>query len=251
MPLFNRSEEDRRNREHIRAEDAPPDVNLKEELSELVATGDRREVDRALSDAERAVTDATSADIRGLKMIERGRCPECSARTHALLYTIICPNCGWYRRQVPDVGRCRVHLDNDEVVECDRVFPAKGGAFLCVTDGVVVDFVVQQYVKRVEYLWSPEELSSERERMRRARTGLCSWCESDLTQSEEGGPYDEYVAFGAVQEHYVFCSKKCMEAFRRQYPSRIHRNCYETDCAVCDKCVKRYDVDGFRRVLLV
>ena len=35
-----------------------------------------------------------------------------------------------------------------------------------------------------------------------------------------------------------------------RYPSRVHRNCYETDCAECDLCTKRYDttLDSFQVV---
>ena len=50
--------------------------------------------------------------------------------------------------------------------------------------------------------------------------------------------------------YYAFCSEDCMSSFRRRYPTRIHRNCYETDCRDCNECVRRYDVDGFRRRLL-
>ena len=49
-----------------------------------------------------------------------------------------------------------------------------------------------------------------------------------------------HAAFGTAQERFVFCTDDCYEAFRRMYPARVHRNCYERDCAGCDLCVKRY-----------
>ena len=58
------------------------------------------------------------------------------------------------------------------------------------------------------------------------------------------------VAFGTTQERYCFCSDECYEAFRKMYPARIHRNCYERDCEECNLCVKRYrgESGGMRSV---
>ncbi len=253
MPLFSNRDEDRRRKQQaINSEDNPRDASLRDELSELVATGKRSDVDKAIYEAEEAVNAATSADIRGLKMIERGRCPECGARTDMFLYTSVCGNCGWYRRAVPDVGRCVVLLDSGEEVHCERVYTVRNDQILCVTNGVVRAQLNQRYVKRVEYNWSDEELEDARNRAQKQREGACSWCERHLSEAEEEeAPYDEYVAFGLTQEHYVFCAKRCLEAFRRQYPSRIHRNCYETDCKSCNQCIKRFDTDGFKRVVVL
>jgi hypothetical protein len=56
------------------------------------------------------------------------------------------------------------------------------------------------------------------------------------------------VAFGASQERYCFCSDECYEAFRKMYPARVHRNCYERNCAECNLCIKRYgdEAEGVR-----
>ncbi len=78
-----------------RKEDFQGDDNLKQELAELVASGEKRDVQKAITEAEQAVSEATKADIRGIKLLEKGRCPECSARTENLLYTSVCPNCGY------------------------------------------------------------------------------------------------------------------------------------------------------------
>jgi hypothetical protein len=68
---------------------------------------------------------------------------------------------------------------------------------------------------------------------------LCSWC-NKASDPEQDGFHLCHVAFGGFQERYCFCSDECYEAFRKMYPARVHRNCYERDCADCDLCVKRY-----------
>lgn len=67
----------------------------------------------------------------------------------------------------------------------------------------------------------------------------CAWCEKTC-QSGQDGFHLVHVAFGTTQERHCFCSDDCYEAFRRMYPSRVHRNCYETACADCPFCIKRY-----------
>jgi hypothetical protein len=75
----------------------------------------------------------------------------------------------------------------------------------------------------------------------------CGWCgaESDV---EQDGFHMVQVAFGASQERYCFCSDECYEAFRKMYPARVHRNCYERNCAECNLCIKRYgdEAEGVR-----
>ena len=53
-----------------------------------------------------------------------------------------------------------------------------------------------------------------------------------------------HIAFGATQERYCFCSDDCFEAFRKMYPSRVHRDCYNRDCDTCSLCQKRYGEDA-------
>jgi len=248
MAFFGKRDSESRKANQL--QDSPKDAKLLEELSELSVDEDRRELDRADSEVLEAVSEATRADIRELKLLEYGRCPECRSRTDRFLYTVVCPSCGWHRREVPTTGQTAVHLDNGDVVECDRAYQGDD-EYLCVKDGVVVAQVLRRFIRRVEYIWGEEELEKARSEARKHRYGVCSWCEHDLSDIEEGeGPYEDFVAFGSSQERFVFCSERCMAAFRKRYPSRIHRNCYETDCSSCDLCMKRYDVDGFRRHLL-
>lgn len=63
-----------------------------------------------------------------------------------------------------------------------------------------------------------------------------------------------YAAFGAYQEKFSFCCEKCLERFQHHYPTRVHRNCYEMECADCDQCIKKLDVPkgkgNYSRLLL-
>jgi hypothetical protein len=77
----------------------------------------------------------------------------------------------------------------------------------------------------------------------------CAWCEKQGDPDKDGF-HVVYVAFGAWQERHVFCTEECYEAFRRMYPSRVHRDCYERNCAECDQCRKRYDEEADRLRLL-
>jgi hypothetical protein len=249
MPLFGNWASDRKKRAPQLASDAPKDAKLQEELSELTATENRKELDRADTEVQEVVTQATRADIREIKLIEQGRCPQCKSRTDNFLYTVVCPACGWYRREVPTIGKSIVHLDSGEMIPCDRVYRAND-EYLCVRDGVVVSQVLRRYIRRIEYNWEPDELARARDQSHKRRYGVCSWCDKDLAEAEEEGPFEDFVAPGAYQERYIFCSETCMGSFRKRFPSRVHRNCYETECSSCDKCIKKYDIDGFRRHVL-
>lgn len=74
----------------------------------------------------------------------------------------------------------------------------------------------------------------------------CAWCNTPCRPDKDGF-HLVHVALGAVQERHCFCSDECYEAFRRMYPARVHRNCYERSCAECSYCIKRYvnESDGF------
>ncbi len=250
MKLFGRRSKTKEKQTETIKSELPTDEKLAEELDELSAIGDKRDVSAADVQVKEAVTKATRDDIRSIKLIERGRCPNCQGRTENFLYTVICPSCGWFRRNVPEGGRSVVHLNNGNKIQCDHVYRGGTDEYLCVMNGVVVSEVMRTGVRRIDHLWDTKELERARERARKRQGGLCSWCEKSLDEADEGGPWMDYVAFGISQERYVFCSEKCQREFRRQYPSRIHRNCYETDCNACDKCVKRYDTHGFKRNIL-
>ncbi len=233
-----------------RKDDLPKDKKLAEEIDELTSLGDRRELIRADTEVKEVVSKATKTDIRNIMLIDQGRCPVCAARTENFLFTVVCPSCGWFRRDIPSRGAAVVHLEEEGSIECDYVHHGSRDEFLCIRDGVVISELMRSQVRRIDYVWAEGELDEARATSRRMKSGICSWCESDLSASEGDEHREDYVAFGAYQERYVFCSEKCQRSFRRHYPVRVHRNCYEVDCNQCNLCIKRYDTHGFKRNIL-
>jgi hypothetical protein len=67
----------------------------------------------------------------------------------------------------------------------------------------------------------------------------CAWCDTPC-RPEHDGFHLVHIALGSFQERHCFCCDDCYEAFRRMYPARVHRNCYERPCADCNYCIKRY-----------
>ena len=231
------------------AQEVPKDTKLEEELTEL-GIGDHRNIKRADIEAQEVVTKAARDDFRKIKIMERGRCPECQGRTEDFVFTVVCPTCGWYTRAIPTSGQSVVHLKTGEKIVCDTASRGGQDEILCITHGVVTSQVMRSSVKRIDHVWKAGELEQARQDMYRIRGGVCSWCEKDFADSDVGDPLEDYVAFGTLQERYVLCSEKCMSAFRKQYPPRVHRNCYETDCKDCTLCVKRFDVQSFKRHII-
>ncbi len=74
----------------------------------------------------------------------------------------------------------------------------------------------------------------------------CAWCDTPC-HPERDGFHLVHIALGSFQERHCFCCDDCFEAFRRMYPARVHRNCYERPCEGCNFCTKRYieETDGF------
>lgn len=231
----------------------PKDETLKEEFTSVADIGDPKEIGKADSEVKETVAEATKTDIRNIMLIDQGRCPQCHGRTERFLFTVVCPSCGWFRRKIPETGHSIVYLNDGKKIECDYVHHGPD-EFLCIRDGVVIAEAMRNSVFRIEHSWKEHELEKARESARHLREGTCAWCETSIAEVMEDGETEgiseDYVAFGTTQEHYVFCSEKCQRAFRKQYPSRIHRNCYETDCNQCDLCIKRFDTRYFKRKIL-
>jgi hypothetical protein len=74
----------------------------------------------------------------------------------------------------------------------------------------------------------------------------CAWCDTPCHPDKDGF-HLVHIALGSFQERHCFCCDDCYEAFRRMYPARVHRNCYERSCEDCTYCIKRYteEADGF------
>ena len=221
--------------------DFPSDGQLQVELDELTAISDSRELNRTETEVRQAVQRAAKTDIRNIKLLEQGRCPVCQGRTENFHFTVVCGACGWFRRTTPGGGRSIVYLETGETIECDKVFKGGNDELLCMRDGIVISQVMRSHVRKVDHHWEADELERAKAQARRTRHGVCAWCEKDLGEIAYEDMLVHYVAFGAWQDRYMFCSSKCQSSFERQYPSRIHRNCYEVDCNTCELCIKRFD----------
>ena len=211
-----------------------------QEAMDLLSQDNQGDLDEALVEVNETVREAAKASLRDIKLLEEGHCPSCGHKAlRQFLFTTVCTSCGWVSFISPEEGKSLIHLQSGRAIECGTTFETKGGFLLGITDGVVRAKVSKDNVEYVEFAWTDEEIQRKRESRAREETGICSWCEKPLVDSE-----DEiiivYAAFGNTQERFIFCTDKCNEAFQKQYPIRIHKNCYERPCPGCDLCNKRY-----------
>ncbi len=196
----------------------------------------------------KVIQTAAEDSLQRMHAIRLGRCPDCGHHVRQHLFASICDHCGWHTFEVPRQGGVRVHLNGDAgPVEGERCYVMKTGAVLVVVDDVVQAKIPTSSVSWIEYLWEKTELGSRHRQVLDRMSLLCAWCNQEANP-EADGFHMAQLAFGASQERYCFCSDDCYEAFRKMYPARVHRNCYERDCATCDLCLKRYsdDDDGIR-----
>jgi hypothetical protein len=161
---------------------------------------------------------------------------------------------------MPESGSVNVYLDDGSRIACDAVFDTKGGYLLCIADDVIRARVDKKNVSHIEFEWRKEEVDQRREQYRRETRGVCHWCEKPfdevfaehLKRVEEAKkakrdpekPWEAiivYSAFGVYQNRYEFCSERCENAFKRQYPVRVHKNCYDRTCPDCTLCIKKYE----------
>lgn len=201
-------------------------------------------VERSQKTADKEVRTAAEQSLKRMHILQRGRCPKCGDALRQHLFVSVCDTCGWSSWSAPRVGGVRVHLvGGGEPIPGDAAYVVKDGVTILLRGETVFARFPPHAVLWVEYVWSETELK-ERERTLRERMRVdCGWCGQD-TDAESDGFHLVQVAFGTTQERYCFCSDACYEAFRKMYPSRIHRDCYERDCETCDLCVKRYRVEG-------
>lgn len=211
-----------------------------EEALSLLSKEDKGSISKVISEVEGTIKEATKASLKDVKLLEEGRCPSCGRKTRQFLFTTICEYCGWSSFVTPEKGHVILHLKNGDTLEANTVFPMVQGDVLCITDDVVRARVPAANVGYIEYAWTDEEIEERREQRRREERVICEWCGQEVK-------HDEYVAvtycaFGQYQERFYFCRESHKRAFEKQYPMRIHRNCYETSCAAhTDECIKRYD----------
>jgi len=197
--------------------------------------------------AEKVILSAAEDSLQRIHAIKMGRCPDCGHHVRQHLFASICDHCGWHTFEVPRQGSVRVHITNGTPVEGERCYVMKTGVVLVVVDDVVRAKIPTSSVSWIEYLWDQQELGSRHRQVLDRMSLLCAWCNQEANP-EIDGFHMAQVAFGAAQERYCFCCDDCYEAFRKMYPARVHRNCYERDCTTCNLCIKRYsdDEDGMR-----
>ncbi len=224
-----------------------PDPVTVPDLDDISVLGDRKEFYRADTEVKEVVSRATQTDIRNILLIDMGRCPQCHGRTESFLYTVVCPSCGWFRREVPSRGSSIVTMKSGQTISCDYIHHSNRNEILCIRDGVVIAEIMVDELSKIDHVWETNELDEARILQHRVKTGICAWCERSIAETEPEGHGIDYVAFGAMQERYLFCTEKCQRAFRKHFPARVHRNCYEVDCNVCSLCIKRFDTRGFKR----
>ncbi|MGI6087044.1 MAG: hypothetical protein ACOYCD_03715 [Kiritimatiellia bacterium] len=194
-------------------------------------------------EAERQVQDAVKDSLKQMHVIRMGRCPHCGEHLNEHMFASICESCGWNVYDMPRISPIKVHLkDRTTVLEAQRCYVTSTGEVFIVNNDVVTARLLNGAVEWIEYNWSPEEMDQRYKATLERLHITCGWCGEKADPAIEGF-HMVHVAFGASQERYVFCSDACYEAFRKMYPARVHRNCYERKCAECNLCVKRYDDD--------
>lgn len=196
---------------------------------------------RLHKEAEKQVQTAAEDSLKQLHVIRMGLCPHCGEHLSEHVFATFCEACGWNTFEVPQHGPVRVHLVHNNVpIEGDRCYVLSTGEVFVVKNDVVIAKVPKQATSWIEYIWSEDEINRRYKQVLARLKITCSWCNGPADPEKEGFGLAQ-VAFGSCQERYVFCSEACYEAFRKMYPARVHRNCYERNCADCDLCIKRYD----------
>ena len=212
-----------------------------EEALNLLSNESQDDLDQTMEEIDSAVKEAAKASLRDIRLMEEGRCPSCGHKTSHFLFTSVCANCGWFSFISPEEGKSIIHLKNGGTIECGSTFDTKGDYILGITDGVVRAKVSKGNVEHVEFVWTEDEIAKKRQTRAKEQAGICAWCEKPLDEIEDDGePVIVYASFGNYQDRFVFCSTKCEEAFKKQYPVRIHKNCYNRTCLDCDLCVKKH-----------
>jgi len=205
---------------------------------------------RLHKEAEKQVQYAAEDSLKQLHVIQMGLCPRCGEHLNENLFATVCEACGWNTYEVPERGPVRIHLRTSQApIEGDRCYVTATGDVFLLKNDVVIAKINKNAVDWIEYVWNEAEIAQRYRQVVDRLKIKCGWCEKDADPQQEGFSLVQ-VAFGSCQERHVFCSKECYEAFRKMYPSRVHRNCYERECAGCDLCTKRYDdeSEGIRMI---
>lgn len=221
--------------------------NLESDLS-ILGDQDGTHEQRLQKVAEREVQSAAEDSLKKIHIINKGRCPVCGEHLSHHMTANICESCGWHKYDTPKAGTVKVHLTgSDDVVEGDHAYVLKEGECLIVKGDVVFARIPKNGYSWVEYAWTDDELEQRQKQINAQVKITCGWCNGDADVNKDGF-HLIHVAFGTTQERYCFCSDECYEAFRKMYPSRVHRDCYDRNCNDCNLCLKRYgdEAEGMR-----
>lgn len=210
-----------------------------EEAMSLLSEDGQGQLDETMEEINEAVREAAKTSLRDIRLMEEGRCPSCGHKSNQFLFTTVCANCGWFSHISPEEGQSIIHLKNGGKIECGTTFDTKDYYILGITDGVVRAKVSKDNVEFIEFKWTEDEVQKKRKARMVVQAGVDSWTEKPLTEYE-GEPILVYAAFGNLQERYVFGNPENAEAFKKQYPVRVHKNCYERPCPDCDLCIKKH-----------
>ena len=201
-------------------------------------------------EAEKQVQTAAEDSLKKLHIIQKGRCPICGEHLHQHLFATVCESCNFHNYEVPRRGPVRIHLKSGATpVEGELCYVLKNGDVLVMREDVVTAKIPKDAVDWIEYQWDDAEIDQRYKQLIDHWKLNCGWCNGPADPEKEGFHLVQ-AAFGSTQERYVMCSDECYEAFRKMYPARVHRNCYERNCAECNLCDKRYDdeTDGIRLI---
>lgn len=198
--------------------------------------------------AEKEVQSAAEDSLKRIHIINLGRCPVCGEHLSHHMTANICESCGWHKYDTPKSGKVKVHLMGaGDVIEGDHAYVLKDGECLVVKGDVVFARIPSGSYSWIEYDWTEEELEQRQKQINDQLKITCGWCGGEADVNKDGF-HLIHIAFGTTQERYCFCSDECYEAFRKMYPSRVHRDCYDRNCNDCNLCIKRYgdEADGMR-----
>jgi hypothetical protein len=251
MPLSLFGSKDKQDNRIVETVNSVSGLNLPEDQREQLArevsmleTKGGTHAKKLQNDAEREVISAVEDSIRKLHVVELGRCPSCGGSIYRHLGCNICDACGWHQYDMPKRGKVKVHLKGgDGWIDGERAYVLKSGDCLVVRGGVVVGQVPAQGYSWVEYCWEESEIKQRHVDANEKLVVPCGWCGA-ATNPNQDGFHLVHAAFGSSQERYCFCCDDCYEAFRKMYPARVHRDCYERECNECGLCLKRYDDDA-------
>jgi len=220
------------------------EAQQKQLQEDMLVLDDEDGRERVHKEAEREVQSAAEDSLKKLHVVQMGRCPQCGEHLQQHLFALICEGCGWHTFDTPDNGPVRIHLkQKNEVIEGDRCYLVKTGFLLLVRNDMVVAKISQDACDYIEYVWDEKEVEQMHRTVAEQMKVSCGWC-GKQSDPDADGFHMVHVAFGASQERYCFCSDDCYEAFRKMYPSRVHRDCYSRDCDDCGLCIKRYSDEG-------